>query len=355
MTRSDREAADLARDLGRVQVGGPRALESFLPRIQRLIGADIGHAYGLRLEEERVQVDFVDVLDGPVGTNALLREIMFGLGGRFGLYNPAMPEPSQRNRACRVSETVTPATLGALEGANAYLRRLDLDFPAVDQLRVLVCDGSQLVAWVGGYVRGKFSKDAEQQLERIVPALRDRLILERRVALADQLENALVAALESMTVAAFLVRPSGHVVQANEIGRRALASDRASVREEIERSLAQAPDAPYRCVSLASPGLPPLSLLVQRPRVASLDARLADCAARFELTPRQAQVLGLIAQGQANKEIAAALRCSVRTVEVHVTAVLLKLGVDSRSGAASRLWGYTGSADRSPAAAGRAR
>ncbi len=354
MVRPNRSARDLAHDLQRVQIGSPRALDLFLPRIQQLIGADIGHAYGLRLEDERVEVDFVDVLDGPVGTAALFREIMLGLGGRMGLYNPASPEVSQRNRACRLSDTVTPETARTLERGNAYLRRLHLDFPANDQLRVLVCDGPQLVAWVGGYVHGKFSEEAEQQLEHVVPALRDRLILERRVALADQLETALVAALESMTVAAFLVRPSGHVVQANEIGRGALARDRVSVREEIERSLAQAPDAPYRCVSLASPGLPPLSLLVQRPRVASLEARLAECAERFHLTPRQAEILGFIARGQANKEIASALRCSVRTVEVHVTAVLLKLDVDSRSAAASRLWGYAESGEGGSPASGRA-
>jgi DNA-binding NarL/FixJ family response regulator len=354
MARPNRAARDLANDLQRVQVGGPRALDLFLPRIQRLIGADIGHAYGLHLEDDRIHFDFVDMLDGPAGAAELIRAAGSG-GGRFGLYNPATPEPSQRNRAIRVNATITGPMVEAMERANAQLRRMGMDFPANDQLRVLVCDGSQLVAWVGGYLRGNFSKEAEQQLDHIIPSLRDRLILERRVALADQLETALVAALESMTVAAFLVRPSGHVVQANEIGRGALARDRAVVREEIERSLAQAPDAPYRSVSLASPGLPPLSLLVQRPRVASLESRLAECAEQFHLTPRQAQVLGLLAQGQANKEIAAALRCSVRTVEVHVTAVLIKLDVDSRAGAASRLWGYTPTPSGASATSGPAR
>lgn len=52
------------------------------------------------------------------------------------------------------------------------------------------------------------------------------------------------------------------------------------------------------------------------------------------LTEREAEVLRLIAAGKANKEIAADLSISEKTVKTHVTAILSKLGVQSRTQAA---------------------
>jgi two-component system response regulator FixJ len=47
------------------------------------------------------------------------------------------------------------------------------------------------------------------------------------------------------------------------------------------------------------------------------------------LTPRQRQVMDQLALGSSSKEIAAALKISVRTVEVHRRVVLRKMGVSS--------------------------
>jgi DNA-binding NarL/FixJ family response regulator len=49
------------------------------------------------------------------------------------------------------------------------------------------------------------------------------------------------------------------------------------------------------------------------------------------LTPRQAEVLGLLLQGMPNKLIARQLNLSVETVKDHVAAVLRALGVSSRT------------------------
>jgi DNA-binding CsgD family transcriptional regulator len=48
------------------------------------------------------------------------------------------------------------------------------------------------------------------------------------------------------------------------------------------------------------------------------------------LTMREQEVLGLLSEGRANKEIADALGCSVRTVEFHISNLLRKVGVSSR-------------------------
>jgi DNA-binding NarL/FixJ family response regulator len=55
-----------------------------------------------------------------------------------------------------------------------------------------------------------------------------------------------------------------------------------------------------------------------------------------ELTPRELEVLGLMAEGLANKGIADRLTISEHTVKFHVTAVMAKLGAQSRTEAVTR-------------------
>lgn len=57
---------------------------------------------------------------------------------------------------------------------------------------------------------------------------------------------------------------------------------------------------------------------------------------REPLTPREYQVLRLLAEGHANKSIAAELEVTENTVKFHVNAVLGKLGAQSRTEAVTR-------------------
>jgi len=52
------------------------------------------------------------------------------------------------------------------------------------------------------------------------------------------------------------------------------------------------------------------------------------------LTEREVDVLRLLAQGQANKQIALNLHIGEKTVKTHVSNILAKLGVPSRTQAA---------------------
>ena len=58
--------------------------------------------------------------------------------------------------------------------------------------------------------------------------------------------------------------------------------------------------------------------------------RVGDDAELNELTPREREVLQLIARGYRYKEIAARLHLSVKTIEAHVSSVLRKLQLSSR-------------------------
>ncbi len=56
---------------------------------------------------------------------------------------------------------------------------------------------------------------------------------------------------------------------------------------------------------------------------------------RFELTPRELEVLALVADGMTNREIAAELFISEKTASVHVSRILAKLSVPNRTAAAA--------------------
>lgn len=64
-----------------------------------------------------------------------------------------------------------------------------------------------------------------------------------------------------------------------------------------------------------------------------MDPRIASrrTAPRQRLTPRQREVLRLVAAGKSNKEIAAELHITERTAKFHLTAIFNKLGAENRA------------------------
>lgn len=68
------------------------------------------------------------------------------------------------------------------------------------------------------------------------------------------------------------------------------------------------------------------------------DPEVEDLINRIRtLTPQQARVLGMLSEGLLNKQIAYELSVSEATIKAHVSAVLQKLNVDSRTQAVIRM------------------
>jgi DNA-binding NarL/FixJ family response regulator len=66
-------------------------------------------------------------------------------------------------------------------------------------------------------------------------------------------------------------------------------------------------------------------------RASGETARKRDPSTVDELTPQELQIARFVAQGLANKEVAAQLFLSPRTIDYHLRNVFAKLGIKSRT------------------------
>lgn len=255
----------------------------------------------------------------------------------FTLFDVVTPLPTERNRVVRPWLNVSAREAEAMPLMRDCLAPLGL--ARHDQLRALLCDGPILMAWLGALRRAPFGPRESKILEALVPPIRTRLRLERRLLRADVMERGFAAALDATAAISVLCRRDGHVVFASAAGRARLDTD-DRMREMLDA--AARGHAVHGVVStpVRQRGLPEhvLVTFLEERSTSELSRRLALASMRWGLTVRQAEVLALVVRGESNQGIAERLRCRESTVAAHVAAVLRKARVERRAGLVPRLW-----------------
>ncbi|MDW5594797.1 BREX system ATP-binding domain-containing protein [Conexibacter stalactiti] len=129
-------------------------------------------------------------------------------------------------------------------------------------------------------------------------------------------------------------------LQLDDVGARllegralALAGDRDAALTVLHRVVADAAAAgAMRLHDAAARELRRLGARVSAEARRATDGAAGSGAGRIEsLTPREREIAELVAQGQANKQVAATLFLSEKTIEHHLSRVYAKVGVRSRT------------------------
>ena len=147
-----------------------------------------------------------------------------------------------------------------------------------------------------------------------------------------------IPGLDALAEPAFLIDARGHLQHANREGVAWLERDRREVMERLAR-VAGGDTAGLRVTPLAGGG--PAHLLVIAERVGDEHPRKVErFCERHRFTPREKQVLALVTRGEPNRRIANELCCSEKTVELHVTHLLRKCTVTSRTELVAAFWSH---------------
>ncbi|MDQ3264069.1 MAG: LuxR C-terminal-related transcriptional regulator [Myxococcota bacterium] len=308
-------------------------LPTLMGELRALLGADAAVAYSVKVGQGTCELAFVHG-HGLVDDYAEISRRWFAEAPiPWGLFDPTRPAPAQRNSVRLLDE------LGhEPDRPPPVIEQL---FPLVglankDQLRVLICEEDCLLAWVGAFREEPFSSREAALLAQLVRPLQERLSLEQRLSQGAVLSAALHCALEQVGTAAFLLSPRGRVVEQNSAARAQLAADPA-LEQTLAATVRGMPTS-FQLSVVTGPGMADHYLAVQRPQPRLATEAAARVAPRWRLTPRQTEVMALLAEGLSNRAIATRLGCSESTVEIHVSAVLAKAEVESRAALVARIW-----------------
>jgi DNA-binding CsgD family transcriptional regulator len=334
-TRDRAKVQALQSDLRTLRIGDADLLERFVRELRDLLGTQATAVYGLQSSNgEHHEPSFLwsDGID-PVGFRRLFAEVLARHPVNWGLYDAARPDPAQ----CNVVMSWSPEEIVELKATKRSPVALEL-YPRIGidgfgQLRVLVCEGPSLLAWVGAFQSDPYDTRQRALLAALVPDLQRRFAIERQLEQGGR-EALLDAVLDAIGRAAMVVDASGRVVEANAVARAALDERGRALRHELRDVVRDgAPEHPeWSATPVATSGHGVEHLVISRRSPAgSLAGLVAQAARRWSLSARQVEVLAKVAEGNANKTVAAMLGVSERTVEVHMTALLEKAQVESRA------------------------
>src|SRR5207248_6015692 len=133
-------------------------------------------AHLVRCDGPRRTLEFFHGARMPAGIRAAYARWLDNAPKNFAAYDPARPDPRQRNRALRSSDVQALVSRWPPPVVRNFLPKFALS--ESDQLRVLVCEGASLLAWVGAFRARPFRRGHVRLLDAIAPSLQRRLALE---------------------------------------------------------------------------------------------------------------------------------------------------------------------------------
>ena len=172
-----------------------------------------------------------------------------------------------------------------------------------------VRDSLALMLGLAGYATAAFA-DAESLLAAWSPEWKGCVVTDLRLPGASGIELQAELLRRGSRLPVVIITAHGDVPSAR-------AAFRAEALDFLEKPFS---DAQLRAAIDSA-------FAIEEKRRGEDDARRADAARLERLTPREREVLEHAARGLHAKEIAAALGISARTVEVHKTRIMEKLGV----------------------------
>jgi DNA-binding NarL/FixJ family response regulator len=196
-------------------------------------------------------------------------------------------------------------------------------------IRVVVCDDhavvraglGQLIATFDGVVVAGTAGTAEEALALVAGSGADVVLMDLEMPGTDGI-SATRALLDAHPEAAVVILTSF-----NDRARILAATDAGAIGYLLKDA---SPDDLERGIRAAARGESPLD-----PRAAgALLGRERPAEEPGGLSPREREVLALVAEGLPNKLIARRLEISEKTVKAHLTSVFRTIGVDDRTQAA---------------------
>jgi len=255
-------------------------------------------------------------------------------------YDRFRPPADQRNRVIEATAWIDRDVPGTWNASRMFRVMATMKLELHKQHRALLCDGPDLVAWFGAIHPDPLTPRQSRLLSALVPPMCRRLSVERRMQHAPRTQAALAVALDHLGAPAFVLGVQGELYEMSMAGRALMDERHTEVTRALRDAVAGRPTSiPLELFDLHERGAPACYLAIVR--ADSIEARLEtcvrSCALRWRLTPRQTEVLGLVARGMATATIAATLGCGQRVVELHLTAIFDRADVESRASLLARL------------------
>lgn len=337
-----------------VDESGTSVLEWVTAQMQKILCADAAGVYAVEDTVSGPRLAFGIWCGLPLSSDRVNQHLDAALGrsGQFAAFDATRPSMQQRNRV-----VIFPTTRQVIDGKHVPVRPLREEerrqtvervrrhsefFAKVGVLelqhqRILICDGPRLLAWFGVLDRQDCTPERRRLLQQLASMVKPRLRFERERNRAGLAYAALDVALEAIGAPALVISARDSVVHANTAGREVLDHERERIADLLSRSsdgVAESADV----YDLGTRGQPGSRLVVLRSRGALAVSRRRAAIDLWQLTPREAQVLELLITGDTNRDMAITLGCAEATIEIHVSRLLRKAGVDTRTALVSAYW-----------------